>query len=94
MTASETILLYKQLRDSLFNQILQGTYTEGAQLPTERQLSIREGRRVGALCIGVASNEVQRYGLNLEKRKRLIQAGADIIVPDFSQMGELLKVLF
>ena len=57
-------------------------------------VEIREGRKVGAFCIGVASNEIQRYGLNLRKRSRLIQAGADLIIPDFSQLRMLVRVLF
>ena len=57
-------------------------------------VEIREGRKVGAFCIGVASNEIQRYGLNLRKRSRLIQAGADLIIPDFSQLRMLVELLF
>lgn len=55
---------------------------------------IREGRKVGALCVGVASDEVRRYGLNLHKRERLIRAGAHIIIPDFSQLSSISEVLF
>jgi phosphoglycolate phosphatase-like HAD superfamily hydrolase len=57
--------------------------------PTE----IREGRRAGALCMGVASDEINRRGLNARKRMRLIRAGTDIIVPDFSQLDSILRVL-
>jgi hypothetical protein len=41
----------------------------------------------------VASDEVRRFGLNPGKRSRLIQAGADLIVPDFSQWRRLLELL-
>ena len=35
-------------------------------------------------AIGIASNKLRRFGLNfVEKRKRLIRAGADLIIPDF-----------
>ena len=43
--------------------------------------------------MGVASDEVRRFGLNPAKRARLIRAGADLVVPDFSQHGELLALL-
>ena len=56
-------------------------------------VEIRETHKRGGLTVGVASNEVQRFGLNPEKRTRLIRAGANLIVPDFSQLGALLGVL-
>lgn len=56
-------------------------------------VEMRETQRRGGLCIGVASDELRRFGLNLSKRKRLIRAGADVIVPDFSQLPALLKLL-
>jgi hypothetical protein len=43
--------------------------------------------------VGVASDELRRFGLNPAKRARLIRAGADLVVPDFSQGRALLDVL-
>ncbi len=57
-------------------------------------VEIRETHKRGGLAVGVASDEVRRYGLNPAKRSRLIQAGADLIVPDFSQKDRLLALLF
>ena len=54
---------------------------------------IREGRKVGAICIGVASDELRRYGLNHHKRERLIRAGAHMIIEDFSQLDFLEQLL-
>ncbi len=56
-------------------------------------VEIRETNKKGGLTIGVASNELRRYGLNESKRTRLIKAGADVIIPDFSQMSQLLGLL-
>jgi rfaE bifunctional protein kinase chain/domain len=56
-------------------------------------VEIRETRKRGGVTIGVASDEKKRFGLNLVKRTRLIKAGADIIIPDFSQSSELLSLL-
>ncbi len=56
-------------------------------------VEMRETRRRGGFAIGVASDEIRRYGLNLEKRSRLIRSGADLIVPDFSQLDRLLDCL-
>jgi phosphoglycolate phosphatase-like HAD superfamily hydrolase len=56
-------------------------------------VEMRETRKRGGICVGVASDEVRRSGLNLVKRTRLIRAGAHLIVPDFSQLAMLLSVL-
>ena len=56
-------------------------------------VEIRETHKRGGTTAGVASNELRRYGLNQAKRTRLIKAGADIIVPDFSQVEILLGLL-
>jgi bifunctional ADP-heptose synthase (sugar kinase/adenylyltransferase)/phosphoglycolate phosphatase-like HAD superfamily hydrolase len=56
-------------------------------------VEIRETRKRGGLTIGIASNEVKRHSLNENKRSRLIKAGADIVIPDFSQLPELLQIL-
>jgi rfaE bifunctional protein kinase chain/domain len=56
-------------------------------------VEIRETHKRGGITIGVASNELKRFGLNQIKRTRLIKAGADIIIPDFSQSYELLNLL-
>ena len=57
-------------------------------------VEIRETHKKGGYAIGVASDEVRRYGLNIAKRTRLIEAGSDLIVPDYSQMDQLLELLF
>lgn len=55
-------------------------------------VEIRETHKKGGYAVGVASNEIRRHGLNLSKRTRLIEAGADLIVPDFCQMDRLLPL--
>jgi rfaE bifunctional protein kinase chain/domain len=56
-------------------------------------VEIRETRKRGGITVGIASNEVKRHSLNENKRSRLIKAGADIIIPDFSQLPKLLQLL-
>jgi rfaE bifunctional protein kinase chain/domain len=56
-------------------------------------VEIRETRKRGGLTVGIAGDELRRFGLNERKRTRLIKAGADVIIPDFSQMDLLLKLL-
>jgi rfaE bifunctional protein kinase chain/domain len=53
-------------------------------------VEIRETHKRGGFTVGVAGDEIRRYGLDASKRARLIRAGADLIVPDFSQIERLL----
>jgi len=57
-------------------------------------VEIEETKAVGGIAIGVASNEATRTGINDWKRKRLIEAGADLIVPDFREHKLLVAFLF
>jgi len=49
--------------------------------------------RKGGLAIGVASNEETREGIDPEKRRSLIEAGAHIIIGDYRQSDELLRLI-
>jgi rfaE bifunctional protein kinase chain/domain len=86
----------KEAKKLVLDRILKsiGKSTEG-QIVTfgDGPVEIRETHKRGGIAIGVASNELRRYGLNKSKRNRLIKAGADVIVPDFSQFPLLLKLL-
>jgi len=57
-------------------------------------VEIRETKKRGGYCVGLVSDEVKRHGINLSKRKRLVSAGADILIPDFSYRSELEELLF
>lgn len=57
-------------------------------------VEIEDAKSVGGIAVGVASNEDTRVGINEWKRARLIQAGADIIIPDFREHIALLAYLF
>ena len=49
---------------------------------------------IGGYTVGVATDEVRRQGVNQHKRKRLLEAGAAMIIPDFSESEKLMAVLF
>lgn len=68
---------------------------DGSELVTfgDGPVELRETRKRGGVCVGVASDEVRRFGLNPAKRTRLIRAGATFVVPDFSQLGPLTDLL-
>ena len=56
-------------------------------------VEIQEVKRAGGVAVGVASDEKHRTGINSWKRERLIEAGADIIIPDYRDLDELLALL-
>jgi rfaE bifunctional protein kinase chain/domain len=56
-------------------------------------VEMRETVRRGAYAVGVASDELRRFGGNLAKRARLIRAGAHVVIPDFSQWEILWNFL-
>jgi phosphoglycolate phosphatase-like HAD superfamily hydrolase len=55
---------------------------------------IEYARAAGGLAIGVASSEDEPASIDAHKRSLLIAAGADAIVPDFSQPAEVLAYLW
>lgn len=57
-------------------------------------VEIENAKAVGAIAVGVASVEANRYNMNADKRERLIRAGADIIIPDFREGTQLIDYLF
>jgi phosphoglycolate phosphatase len=57
-------------------------------------VEIENAKQVGGVAVGVASNEATRCGLDEWKRSRLIDAGADLIIPDFREHQRLMAYLF
>ena len=83
-------------KKKVIEQILRENNLSGNELMCigDGPVELRLCKKAGGTAIGVASNEIRRYGLNLTKRTRLIKAGADIIVPDYSQREKLLDIVF
>ncbi|MCK5736820.1 MAG: HAD family hydrolase, partial [Spirochaetaceae bacterium] len=77
--------IIKQLGEDAVSEIV--TFGDG---PVE----IRETKKKGGYCVGLVSDELKRHGTNPAKRKRLVSAGADILIPDFSYISELDELLF
>jgi phosphoglycolate phosphatase-like HAD superfamily hydrolase len=50
-------------------------------------------KKVGGVAVAVASDEVKRKGVNDWKRNRLVQAGADVVIPEYRRHEELLAYL-
>ncbi len=79
----------------LIERIIRETGLTGSQLVGfgDGFVEIEEIKRVGGLAIGVASNEDTRDGINDWKRRRLIDAGADIIIGDYRCLDRLLRLI-
>jgi phosphoglycolate phosphatase len=55
---------------------------------------IRAAKAVGALALGVASDEIHQDGrVNKLKRDHLLRAGADAIIPDYQHLAPILRLL-
>ncbi len=57
-------------------------------------VEIENGKAVGGIAVGVASDEVRRAGVDEWKRSRLVAAGADLVVPEFREQARLVAYLF
>lgn len=79
----------------VIDRIMTENGLQGSELAVfgDGPVEMRECRKRQGIAVGIASDEIRRHGLNVEKRTRLVKAGAHIIVPDFSQYGKLLKFL-
>ncbi len=84
---SKKMVIEKIIRDNKLKGNELAVFGDG---PVE----IRECRRFDGIAIGIASNEIRRYGMNSEKRTRVINAGAQVLISDFSQYQKLVKLLF
>ncbi len=57
-------------------------------------VEIEEVKGVGGVAVAVASDEVNRRGVNAWKRDRLVRAGADVVIPEYRRHERLLRWLF
>jgi phosphoglycolate phosphatase len=88
---------YKQFsKKMIIERILQENNLRGEELLGfgDGFVEVEEIKRAGGVAVAVASDEVNRRGINAWKRQRLVQAGADIVIPDYRQHELLLQYLF
>ena len=83
-------------KERIIQRILDDNNLHGNELLVvgDGPVEIRNAKSRGAIALGVATDEVKRCGLNSRKRKRLINAGADLIIPDFTRYEEIIAFLF
>jgi len=87
--------VHAQSKRRVIQRILTENGLDGSHLAVfgDGPVELRESRRRHGAAIGIASDEIRRYGLNPEKRTRLIKAGAHLLLPDFSQAASLLALM-
>ena len=83
---SKKMIIERNLRD---NQ-LQG---EELLVFGDGFVEIEEVKRAGGVAIAVASDEVERRGIDAWKRDRLVRAGADLVIGDYRQHEWLIDYL-
>lgn len=87
--------LAKFSKKRLIQNIIQQENIHPAQLVVfgDGPVEIRQALHHHAIAVGVATDETHPQNLNQKKRTRLIQAGAHLILPDFSPKDTLLQLL-
>ncbi len=82
-------------KERVIRDLIDSEGIEGAELLGfgDGYVEIENVKSAGGTAVGVASDEAQRRGVNGWKRERLIQAGADLIVPDFRSQKTLVHYL-
>jgi phosphoglycolate phosphatase len=83
-------------KQMVIERILNENHLSGPEFVTfgDGYVEIEDTKAAGGIAVGVASDEVNRQGINEWKRERLIQAGADLIITDFRQHEQLISYLF
>lgn len=83
-------------KQMIIDRILQENHLHGPELLLvgDGYVEIENGKGVGGITLGVASDEANPGRIDEWKRKRLLGAGADLIVPDFIETSELVQWLF
>ena len=57
-------------------------------------VEIEEVKKAGGVAVGVASAEPECLAVDGWKRERLIQVGADYIVPNYLEVEQLTRTIF
>jgi phosphoglycolate phosphatase len=80
----------------VIERILEENHLTGSEFVTfgDGYVEIEDTKAVDGIAVGVASDEANRQGINEWKRERLIEAGADLIIPDFREHERLVACLF
>ncbi|GHT11193.1 hypothetical protein FACS1894170_04430 [Planctomycetales bacterium] len=81
---------------SMITKIITDNGIDGGELISfgDGQTETREVKAVGGFVVGVASNEDTRDGIDQWKRRQLIEAGTDWVIPHFEDVAEIEHRVF
>jgi phosphoglycolate phosphatase-like HAD superfamily hydrolase len=79
-------------KEAVLRKLVADNGLQGAEVAVfgDGKVEIALGREVGAIALGLASDEDKRFGVNEVKRARLIKAGAHAITGDFINVDEMM----
>ena len=82
-------------KEQVLRDLMNAHRLDGAEVAVfgDGPVEIACGCERNCVTVGVASDEVRGYGWNLDKKTRLTQAGADALIPDFSNPTPILEWL-
>jgi phosphoglycolate phosphatase len=80
-------------KQMVIDRIIRTNRLSGSQFISfgDGYVEIENTKSVSGVAVGVATNEAERCGIDEWKRNRLIAAGADLIIPDFSETENLVN---
>lgn len=82
-------------KEAVLKQLFTQMHYSGDELLVvgDGKVEIALGKNAGAFTLGAATDEVRRRGVNPVKRARLVNAGADAIAGDFTELDAILRWL-
>ena len=82
-------------KEAVIKMILEEKNIKGEELLLvgDGKVEVALGKEAGGYAIGAATNEEALQGVNEVKKARLIKAGADVIVGDFTELNALMSWL-
>jgi len=82
-------------KETVIRQILAENHLTGAELVSfgDGFVEIELVAGIGGYAVGAATDEIRGKGINRRKRERLLEAGASLIIPNFSEADNLVDFL-
>lgn len=82
-------------KELVIKQILSENNITGEELISfgDGYVEIELIANIGGYAVAVATDEVRKKGINDWKRSRLIQAGASVVIPDFSNADKIMELI-
>ena len=82
-------------KEAVLRRLIHDHHLAGSQVAVigDGKVEIALGKQAGALALGLASDEYARCGVNPVKRERLLRAGADVIIGDYTGLDAILHLM-